>query len=166
MLYFFRNASTRPAVSTILSRPVKNGWQLAHTAIRMLGTVERVCTVAPQVHVISVSMDAGWCEICIGPPLTAAFSACYVCEAAADTSVRSFSAKTCLGTTPTVLLFTEGQVVDQTVGVVRGQMRVVVHVHLPHRGLSVKLDGQLLNRWRQDAARTAPRRPEIDQDRL
>jgi len=55
MLYFFRNASTRPAVSTSLSRPVKNGWQLAHTATRMLGTVERVYTVAPQVHVIVVS---------------------------------------------------------------------------------------------------------------
>src|SRR5262249_33517904 len=42
----------------------------------------------------------------------------------------------------------------------------VVYVHLPHGGLSVKLDCQLLNRWRQHAARTAPRRPEIDQDRL
>src|SRR5262245_37782334 len=40
----------------------------------MLGTVERVCTVAPQVHVISVSMDTGWCAIFIGPPLTAACS--------------------------------------------------------------------------------------------
>src|SRR5215510_13287352 len=45
-------------------------------------------------------------------------------------------------------------------------MWVVVYVHLPHRSLSVKLDCQLLNRWRQHAARTAPRRPEIDQDRL
>src|SRR5215510_9096283 len=45
-------------------------------------------------------------------------------------------------------------------------MRVVVHIHLPHRGLSVKLYRQLVNCWRQDAARTAPRRPEIDEDRL
>src|SRR5215471_4296653 len=45
-------------------------------------------------------------------------------------------------------------------------MRVVVYVHLPHRGLSVKLDCQLRNRWRQHAARTAPRCPEIDYDRL
>src|SRR5262249_34761200 len=45
-------------------------------------------------------------------------------------------------------------------------MRAVVYVHLPHRGLSVKLDGQLRNRWRQHVARTAPRRPEIDQDKL
>ena len=100
--YFFRNTSTRPAVSTIVCRPVKNGWQLAHTVTRILGTVERACTVALQVHVISVSMDAGWCEFFIGPPLMAAFSACHVCYAAADTSARSFSAKTCLGTTPTV----------------------------------------------------------------
>ena len=57
--YLFRNTSTRPAVSTIVCRPVKKGWQLEHTVTRMLGTVERVCTVAPQVHVISVSMDAG-----------------------------------------------------------------------------------------------------------
>ena len=57
-LNFFRNASTRPVVSTIFCRPVKNGWQLEQTATRMLGTVERVCTVAPQVHVISVSKNA------------------------------------------------------------------------------------------------------------
>jgi hypothetical protein len=100
--YFFRNASIRPAVSTLLCRPVKNGWQLEHTATRTLGTVERVCTVAPQVHVIFVSMDAGWCAIFIGPPLTAAFSACHARHAAAYISARSFSAKTCLGTTPMV----------------------------------------------------------------
>ena len=57
--YFFRNTSTRPAVSTIFCRPVKNGWQLEQTATRRLGTVERVCSVAPQVHVISVSIDTG-----------------------------------------------------------------------------------------------------------
>jgi hypothetical protein len=102
MPYFFRNASTRPVVSTLLCWPVKNGWQLAHTATRMRGTVERVCTVAPQVHVISVSMDTGWCAIFIGPPLTAVFSAHHVRYPAADTSAQSFSAKTCLGTTPTV----------------------------------------------------------------
>ena len=79
VLYFFRNTSTRPAVSTIVRWPVKNGWQLAHTVTRMLGTVERVCTVAPQVHVISVSMDAGWCDLFIGPPLMAAFAAWHVC---------------------------------------------------------------------------------------
>ena len=100
--YFFQNTSTRPAVSTIVCRPVKNGWQLEHTVTRMLGTVERVCTVAPQVHVISVSMDAGWCEFFIDPPLMTAFSAWYVCDAAAETSARSFSVKTYLGTTPTV----------------------------------------------------------------
>jgi len=53
--YFFQNTSTRPVVSTVVCRPVQNGWQLEHTVTRMLGTVERVCTVAPQVHVISVS---------------------------------------------------------------------------------------------------------------
>ncbi len=47
-------------VSTLFCRPVKNGWQLEQTATRRLGTVERVGTVAPQVHVISVSTDAGW----------------------------------------------------------------------------------------------------------
>src|SRR4029453_14446898 len=36
--YFFQNTSTRPAVSTIVCRPVKNGWQLEHTVTRMLGT--------------------------------------------------------------------------------------------------------------------------------
>src|SRR5215831_17248492 len=45
-------------------------------------------------------------------------------------------------------------------------MWVVVYVHLPHCGLSIKLDCQLRNRWRQHSAWTAPRRPEIDQDRL
>jgi len=94
--YFFQNTSTRPVVSTVVCRPVQNGWQLEHTVTRMLGTVERVCTVAPQVHVISVSMDAGWCEFFIEPPLMAAFSAWYVCYVAAATRARGFSVKTCV----------------------------------------------------------------------
>ena len=97
---FFRNASTRPAVSTILCRTrLKTDMAVGFYRHTHVGNRQAGMHRAPQVREISVSMDAGWCEIFIGPPLTDAFAACYVCEAAADTSVRSFSAKTCLGTT-------------------------------------------------------------------
>jgi hypothetical protein len=57
--YFLWNASTRPAVSTVLCRPVNHGWQFEQTAARRFGVVERVWRVAPQVQVISVSAYGG-----------------------------------------------------------------------------------------------------------
>src|SRR2546428_10093968 len=40
--YFWRNRSTRPAVSTSFCLPVKYGWHLAQTSTWIRGTVERV----------------------------------------------------------------------------------------------------------------------------
>src|SRR5215467_4150193 len=64
-------------------------------------------------------MATGWCECFIGPPLTAAFSAYHACYAAAYINARSFSAKTCLDTTPTVRSTTWPSLNSSTVGIDR-----------------------------------------------
>src|SRR6185437_3156847 len=46
----------------------------------------------------------------------------------------------------------------------RGGIRV--HVHLHHLQLAVVVRGHLIHYWRQRAARAAPRRPEVHQNRL
>src|SRR5215472_17139188 len=50
--YFFRNRSTRPAVSTSLYLPVKKGWQLAQISTWKEPRVERVSITLPQAQVI------------------------------------------------------------------------------------------------------------------
>src|SRR2546427_12182705 len=48
--YFWRNRSTRPAVSTSFCLPVKYGWHLAQTSTWIRGTVERVTKLLPHAH--------------------------------------------------------------------------------------------------------------------
>ena len=48
--YFWRNRSTRPAVSMSFCLPVKYGWHLAQTSTWITGTVELVTNVFPQAH--------------------------------------------------------------------------------------------------------------------
>ena len=47
ILYFWRNFSTRPSVSTIFCLPVKNGWQAEQISTRSCGLVDRVSNVLP-----------------------------------------------------------------------------------------------------------------------
>jgi hypothetical protein len=48
--YFWRKRSTRPAVSIIFCRPVKNGWQLEQMSVWISADVERVTKVLPHAH--------------------------------------------------------------------------------------------------------------------
>jgi hypothetical protein len=48
--YFWRNRSTRPAVSTSFCLPVKKGWQAAQMSVWISACVERVRYVLPQAH--------------------------------------------------------------------------------------------------------------------
>ena len=57
--YFWRNRSTRPAVSISFCLPVKKGWHFEQTSTRMSGRVERVRTTSPQAHVMVVSTYSG-----------------------------------------------------------------------------------------------------------
>lgn len=70
-LYFFLNLSTRPALSTIFSLPVKNGWQAEQISTRISALFERVLKVLPQAQVTVHSTYSG-CMFC--------FIACPFCE--------------------------------------------------------------------------------------
>ena len=58
--YFWRNRSTRPAVSTSFCLPVKNGWQLEQMSRWSSPTVERVCHVLPHAHRTVAVAYSGW----------------------------------------------------------------------------------------------------------
>ena len=57
--YFFLNLSTRPALSTIFSLPVKNGWQAEQISKRISALFERVLKVLPQAQVTLHSTYSG-----------------------------------------------------------------------------------------------------------
>jgi hypothetical protein len=48
--YFWRNRSTRPAVSISFCFPVKKGWQAEQMSVWISACVERVTKVFPQAH--------------------------------------------------------------------------------------------------------------------
>jgi len=48
--YFWRNRSTRPAVSTSFCLPVKYGWQALQMSVWISAWVERVTNVLPHAH--------------------------------------------------------------------------------------------------------------------
>jgi hypothetical protein len=49
--YFFRNFSTRPALSMNFCLPVKKGWQLEQISTRISFLVDRVWKVLPQAQI-------------------------------------------------------------------------------------------------------------------
>src|SRR5437868_3257181 len=58
--YFRRNRSTRPAVSTSLCLPVKNGWQLEQISTKMSPLcVERVVKLLPQAQCTFIGSYVG-----------------------------------------------------------------------------------------------------------
>lgn len=69
ILYFLRNFSIRPAVSTSLCLPVKKGWHAEHISTRISPTVERTWNVFPQAHVTIPSLYSGWIPFFIISPL-------------------------------------------------------------------------------------------------
>ena len=50
VLYFWRNRSTRPAVSINFCLPVKNGWHWEQISTWITGTVDRVTKLFPHAH--------------------------------------------------------------------------------------------------------------------
>jgi hypothetical protein len=58
--YFWRNRSTRPAVSMSFCLPVKKGWQAAQMSVWISACVERVWKVFPQAQVTVAVAYVGW----------------------------------------------------------------------------------------------------------
>jgi hypothetical protein len=58
--YFWRNRSTRPAVSMSFCLPVKNGWQLAQMSVWISACVLRVWKVFPQAQETVAVAYVGW----------------------------------------------------------------------------------------------------------
>jgi hypothetical protein len=64
--YFWRNRSTRPAVSMSFCLPVKKGWQAAQMSVWISAWVLRVWNVLPQAQVIVAVAYVGWISGFIG----------------------------------------------------------------------------------------------------
>ena len=58
--YFWRNRSTRPAVSINFCLPVKNGWHWLQMSVWISDAVERVWKVLPHAHLTVAVWYSGW----------------------------------------------------------------------------------------------------------